>query len=136
MCKNITITSILGAITVILGALGAHALKSRLSIEALNSFETAVRYQMYHVLFLLFINLTSQLSVSQKNVISRLIFAGICCFSGSIYLIQLLKVPAKTIWFITPLGGVLLIIGWFFTAFYFAKAHNSPSVDKESNSPK
>ncbi|MFL0138852.1 DUF423 domain-containing protein, partial [Tenacibaculum maritimum] len=53
MYKNLTISSILGALAVILGAFGAHALKNKLSVEALNSFEVGVRYQMYHAIALL-----------------------------------------------------------------------------------
>lgn len=121
MYKNLTITSVLGAIAVVLGAFGAHALKNKLSPEALNSFETAVKYQMYHALFLLFINLSTQITTSFKNKISLLVIIGIILFSGSIYAIQLLSVPAKYIWFITPLGGLLLILGWFLTSFYFLK---------------
>ena len=55
MKNYLTITAILGAITIILGAFGAHALKEKLSIDQLASFETAVKYQFYHVLVLLFV---------------------------------------------------------------------------------
>ncbi|CAM1357253.1 MULTISPECIES: DUF423 domain-containing protein [Tenacibaculum] len=121
MYKNLTTASVLGAVAVVLGAFGAHALKNKLSPEALNSFETAVKYQMYHALFLLFINVSNQITTSFKHKISLLVIIGIILFSGSIYAIQLLSVPAKYIWFITPLGGLLLILGWFLTSFYFLK---------------
>lgn len=121
MYKNLTITAILGAITIVLGAFGAHALKSKLSSEAMQSFETAVRYQMYHILVLLFINTFAGFSIETKNTISYVFFAGITLFSGSIYLIQLAKVPAKSIWYITPLGGLLLIVGWVLLAYHFLK---------------
>lgn len=121
MYKNLTTASVLGAVAVVLGAFGAHALKNKLSPEALNNFETAVKYQMYHALFLLFINISTQITTSFKNKISLLVIIGIILFSGSIYAIQLLSVPAKYIWFITPLGGLLLILGWFLTSFYFLK---------------
>ncbi len=121
MYKNLTTASVLGALAVVLGAFGAHALKNKLSPEALNSFETAVKYQMYHALFLLFINVSTQITTSFKNKISLLVIIGIILFSGSIYAIQLLSIPAKYIWFITPLGGLLLILGWFLTSFYFLK---------------
>ena len=121
MYKNLTIISVLGALAVVLGAFGAHALKNRLSPEALDSFETAVKYQMFHVLFLLLINTSTQITTSYKSKISLLVITGIILFSGSIYAIQLLNVPAKYIWFITPLGGLLLILGWFLTSFYFLK---------------
>lgn len=121
MYKNLTTTSVLGALAVVLGAFGAHALKNKLSPEALDSFETAVKYQMFHALFLLFINTSTQITTSYKSKISLLVITGIILFSGSIYSIQLLNVPAKYIWFITPLGGLLLILGWFLTSFYFLK---------------
>ena len=121
MYKNLTIASVLGAIAVILGAFGAHALKSKLTAEALQSFETAVRYQFLHVLVLLFVNTFKDFNLKQKNIISLFFILGIFLFSGSIYLIYLLNVPVKSIWFITPLGGVLLIIGWSLMVFQFVK---------------
>ena len=121
MYKNLTTAAVLGMIAVILGAFGAHALKSKLTPEALESFETAVRYQFFHVLLLLFVNMYKEFTNKEKNRISYFIIAGILLFSGSIYLIYLLKIPAKSIWFITPLGGVLLIVGWALLAYNFVK---------------
>ena len=121
MHKNLTITSVLGILTIILGAFGAHALSKTLTIEGMNSFETAVRYQMYHVLVLLFVNMYQGFSEKQKKRISRLFYLGILLFSGSIYAIQLLEVSAKSIWFVTPLGGLFLMIGWLIMAISFAK---------------
>jgi len=110
--KYLVITAFLGILTIILGAFGAHALKESLTSDALKSFETAVRYQMYHVLFLLFINTTNLLSTKFKKTISVIILIGILFFSGSIYAITIGGVSPKLIWFITPLGGLLFIIGW------------------------
>ena len=112
MNKYLVITAFLGILTIILGAFGAHALKESLTSDALKSFETAVRYQMYHVLFLLFINTTNLLSTKFKKTISVIILIGILFFSGSIYAITIGGVSPKLIWFITPLGGLLFIIGW------------------------
>ncbi len=111
MNKNLVITSFLGALTIILGAFGAHALQETLSIGELKSFETAVRYQMYHVLVLLFVNTYSKFSLKTKNVITYLFLVGILFFSGSIYAITF-GISTKFIWFITPLGGLFLILGW------------------------
>ncbi len=119
MYKNLTIAAILGMIAVVLGAFGAHALKAKLSPEALESFETAVRYQFFHVLLLLFVNTFAAFTPQEKNKISYCLLAGILLFSGSIYLIHLAKVPAKAIWFVTPLGGVMLIIGWSLLSYSF-----------------
>lgn len=116
MKNYLAATALLGAITIILGAFGAHALKEILSTESLKSFETAVRYQMYHVLLLLLVNLNSFLNEKTKKQLSIIFMVGILFFSGSIYCITLLKVPAKSIWFTTPLGGLFLITGWIFLA--------------------
>ncbi len=121
MYKNLSVTAILGMLAIILGAFGAHALKKNLSVEALQSFETAVRYQMYHVIVLLFVNTFNGFSTKQKNTVSYLFFAGIICFSGPIYAISLLNISAKSIWFITPLGGLLFIVGWLFLFVNFTK---------------
>ncbi|WP_425657442.1 DUF423 domain-containing protein [Tenacibaculum ascidiaceicola] len=121
MYKNLTTAAVLGVVAVILGAFGAHALKTKLTPEALESFETAVRYQFFHVLLLLFVNMFTQFTNKEKNRISYFLIAGILLFSGSIYLIYLANVPAKAIWFITPLGGLLLIVGWSLLTYSFLK---------------
>lgn len=124
MFKNLIITCFLGLTAIILGAFGAHALKEILSVEQLNSFETAVRYQMYHVIVLLIVNLFDGFTTKQKNTISILFFIAILLFSGSIYLIQLTQITAKSIWFITPLGGLFFILGWLLMIVIFAKKMN------------
>lgn len=108
-------------LTIVLGAFGAHALKAKLSPEAMSSFETAVRYQMYHVIVLLIVNLHAIFSEKLKKRLTFLFLFGILFFSGSIYLIHLANVPAKSIWFITPLGGVLFIAGWSLLFYEFFK---------------
>ena len=108
---NLGIAALIGALTIILGAFGAHALEDTLTADGLKSFETAVRYQMYHVIVLLFVNSYSEFSLKTKNSISYLFFAGILFFSGSIYAITL-GVNPKSIWFITPLGGLFFVLGW------------------------
>jgi uncharacterized membrane protein YgdD (TMEM256/DUF423 family) len=105
------ITSLLGVLTIVLGAFGAHALEETLSLNELKSFETAVRYQMYHIIVLLFVNSYSEFSLKTKKSVSYLFFAGILFFSGSIYAITL-GINPKSIWFITPLGGLFFILGW------------------------
>ncbi len=118
---NFTIASILGFLAVILGAFGAHALKEKLSPEALSSFETGVRYMMYHTIVILFINSYSGFTDKIKNTISSLFFIGILFFSGSIFAISVGNITAKSIWFITPFGGLLLILGWIFMIFSFIR---------------
>ena len=113
--KIITTATILGMIAIILGAFGAHALKKILSIAQLATFETGVRYQMYHALFLLFIGLFDELTDAVKKTIYYLVLSGVILFSGSIYLLatnDLISYDFKRIGFVTPIGGLLLIMAW------------------------
>ena len=114
--KIISTGAVFGMIAIILGAFGAHALKKVLSLEQLATFETGVKYQMYHALFLLFIGL-SNLSDKVKKIIYFLAVFGVIFFSGSIYLLatnHLTSFDFKVIGFITPIGGLLLILAWAF----------------------
>lgn len=111
--KNLIFASIFGLVSVAMGAFGAHALKEILEPEALQSYETGVRYMMVHALVLLFLNNSSALEQKTKNTLSYLFITGVIFFSGSIFAIQLKLLDASSIWFITPLGGLLLISGWF-----------------------
>ncbi|MEN9910113.1 MAG: hypothetical protein RLZZ540_3272 [Bacteroidota bacterium] len=113
--KTISTAALLGMIAIILGAFGAHALKKVLNIEQLATFETGVRYQMYHALFLLFIGLIPNLTSKAKNTIYNLVLSGVLLFSGSIYLLAtngLTPIDFRVIGFVTPIGGVLLISAW------------------------
>jgi len=121
MKKNLAITAFLGMLTIIIGAFGAHALKAKLDVSQLQSFETAVRYQMYHVLVLLFVNIYTGFSSKLKNRLTILFLVGIIFFSGSIYAITAGGISAKSIWFITPLGGLFFIIGWGMLCYQFLK---------------
>ena len=121
MFKNYIIICFLGMLAIIFGAFGAHALKDSLTPESLLSFETGVRYQMYHVIVLLFVNMYTGFSTKQKNTISWLFFSGIFFFSGSIYALQLTELTANSIWFITPIGGLFFILGWVFMLIGFLK---------------
>ena len=107
--------ALLGMIAIILGAFGAHALKALLTPEQLVTFETGVRYQMYHALFLLFIGNMSSLSLKSKKYIYGLVLLGVVLFSGSIYLLatnSLTVFDFRIIGFVTPIGGFLLILSW------------------------
>ena len=102
-------------IAIILGAFGAHALKEKLEIAQLNSFEVGVRYQIYHGLALLALGLAAnQLSFSLK-VFNRMIIIGTLAFSLSIYLLAIKDLIGINVSFlgpITPIGGSVLIIAW------------------------
>jgi uncharacterized membrane protein YgdD (TMEM256/DUF423 family) len=113
--KIISTAALLGMIAIILGAFGAHALKNMLSLEQLSTFETGVRYQMYHALFLLFIGTTNIIGQKTKKNIYNLTLIGTILFSGSIYLLatnNLTTIDFKIFGFVTPIGGILLISAW------------------------
>jgi uncharacterized membrane protein YgdD (TMEM256/DUF423 family) len=116
MNNKILITAVfLGLLSIVLGAFGAHALKVVLNSDQLMSFETGVKYQMYHALFLLFLGSNSFISEKSKKVIFLLTVIGLICFSGSIYLLasnNLTGYDFRAIGFVTPIGGLLLILAW------------------------
>ena len=116
MDKKISITGAwIGMVAIILGAFGAHALKKVLTPEQLISFETGVRYQMYHAFFLFFLDSQNDILEKTKKTIFRLITSGTFSFSGSIYLLSTTGITGfnfKPIGFITPIGGALLILAW------------------------
>jgi len=120
MSKRLYFTFILGGFTVILGAFGAHLLEKLLSAAQLASFETGLRYQFYHVFFLILLSLIPRIEEKDKNKIALLISTGILLFSGSIYLLNLQDVLGLNLGFlgpVTPIGGSLLIFAWFYTAY-------------------
>lgn len=117
--KIIFLAGILGALGVVLGALGAHALKAVLTDNQLTTFEVGVRYQIYHAIFLLFVGSTSYLTDKTKKTVAFLIAIGVLFFSGSIYLLStndLTSVDFKFLGPITPIGGLFLISGWLLVA--------------------
>ncbi len=116
--KNLILASLLGFLSVAMGAFGAHALEEVLEPEALKSYETGVRYMMIHAVVILVLNSTA-LDQKTKNTLSYLYLSGIALFSGSIFLISLGVVSASSIWFVTPLGGLLLLSGWLGLALAF-----------------
>ena len=116
MNKRILLTAALFAIiAIILGAFGAHGLKAHLSDAQLISYETGVRYQMYHVFLLLFLGSYTEISTKSQRIIYRLTVLGVVFFSGSIYLLStspLTGMPFSFLGPITPIGGLLLISAW------------------------
>lgn len=105
--------SILGMLSVIFGAFGAHALKKILTTEQLHSFEVGVKYQMYHAIVLLILGFNSDYITS---AIYWCFTIGILLFSFSIYGLVLSDAQGRKLRFlgpITPIGGLLLVTGWF-----------------------
>lgn len=126
--KIIATAAFLGLTAIVLGAFGAHALKNYLTPEQLISFETGVKYQMYHALFLLFLGLSAVfLTDKTKKLMYWLVVLGVTFFSGSIYLLTTKNVTGIDFIFlgpITPIGGTLLISAW---GILFVKVLNKKS---------
>jgi len=107
--------SILGGLAIVFGAFGAHALKKILSNEQLKSFETGVKYQMYHAIVLLVVGFNFNLETASEKYMVYSFMAGVLLFSFSIYGLVISSAKNKKLTFlgpVTPLGGLFLIIGW------------------------
>jgi uncharacterized membrane protein YgdD (TMEM256/DUF423 family) len=121
--RNATLAlgAFLAGITIAMGALGAHALKDILNAAQLQTYETAVRYQMYHVFALLLIGiLQNQYPQLTLGICKKLVLVGMLLFGGSIYFVLFLtqvSVPIPFwIYLITPLGGLCYISSWLLLA--------------------
>lgn len=107
----IALAAFYGMTGVMLGALGAHALKKVLSERLLASFTVGTRYQLYHALFLLLLGILSHQFKSPLLTAAILLAGiGVLLFSGSIYLLALLR--WSFLGPVTPLGGLCLIVSW------------------------
>src|SRR5690606_14906951 len=122
----LTIGALYGMLAVILGAFGAHAFKKILPAEKLISFETGVKYQMYHALLLVAMGLFLQFQTTFEKSAAWCLIAGTFIFSGSIYLLSFADHwGAHLEWLcpITPLGGLLMIVGCALLAVYFFRKY-------------
>jgi len=123
--KFLVIASLLGGLSVALGAFAAHSLKAIVSEDILQIFETAVKYQVYHVLALLATGiLLQQFPVKQLRWAGNLFIAGIILFSGSLYFLCYIKhqqIAATWVGAITPFGGLCFIAGWILLAVGIAR---------------
>ncbi len=122
MNKTILLTGIfLGLLAIVLGAFGAHGLEKLVDADALKTFEIGVRYQMYHALFLLFLGIWGGLDQKHKKVVYLCMVLGVFLFSFSLYVLalkSLIGISVKFLAFLTPIGGLFLILGWFFSGYY------------------
>jgi uncharacterized membrane protein YgdD (TMEM256/DUF423 family) len=111
--------AILGLLAVALGAFGAHALEGRLTAEELATFETAVRYQMYHALALVAVAGLMKRRSPGTELAGGAFLVGILLFSGSLYLLVL--TGESWLGAVTPLGGLAYLAGWLALAWSFVK---------------
>ncbi|MCO6563900.1 MAG: DUF423 domain-containing protein [Apibacter sp.] len=126
--KNIVLIAgaFYGLVSIILGAFGAHALKKILSAEKLISFETGVKYQMYHALALLVLGFSLSFTSGLEKWAGWGMIIGTFLFSFSIYFLafsEYWNINLRILGPITPIGGSLLIIGWLCLLFYFIKSN-------------
>lgn len=115
--RLIIIASVFGILAVILGAFGAHALKSLLDPAGLEVWKTAVSYHFYHTLALLFVSILPASNSKVVNMAAWFFSLGIIFFSGSLYLIsakEILNITQLSVLGpLTPIGGLFFILGWF-----------------------
>jgi uncharacterized membrane protein YgdD (TMEM256/DUF423 family) len=124
MNRRIILTaSFFGAVAVILGAFGAHGLKNVLSADQLDIWTKGVEYQFYHTFALLFLSTFARFRTKLVDFSYFCFTIGIVLFSGSLYLLATRDIThmgfINIIGPVTPLGGLLLILGWvilFFAA--------------------
>lgn len=107
--------TIFGALAVIFGAFGAHALKKNFSEDLMKSYETGIKYQMYHALVLLLLGFNMNVDTGIQKLAVWCFILGILFFSFSIYGLCLSAAKGNKMKFlgpVTPIGGVLLLTGW------------------------
>lgn len=120
----LTIGAVYGFLAVILGAFGAHAFKKLLSPDKLASFDTGVRYQMYHAILLLVIGFALPFATSVERWSAICIIVGVTLFSFSIYFLSFSEywnINLRFLGPVTPIGGLFMIIGWALLAIFFIK---------------
>lgn len=114
--------AVFGGLAVIFGAFGAHALKKVFTPELQKSFETGVKYQMYHAIVLLLLGFHLNFETPLERAAAWCFIVGIFLFSFSIYGLCLSSIKRKKWKFlghITPLGGLSLLSGWVLLIIYF-----------------
>jgi len=113
-----------GMTAILFGAFGAHALKKIMTAEQLSSFETGVKYQMYHALVLLMLSFNMNLDTSLEKYMVYCFILGTFLFSFSIYGLCISGAKGSKWKFlgpITPLGGLFLVSGWAMLLYSFVK---------------
>ena len=119
---SIIFGAVFGLLAVVFGAFGAHLLKKKLTTDQLQSFETGVRYQMYHAIVLLVLGFQLSSNATIDNYIIYSFIVGTILFSFSIYALVISSAKNKKMKFlgpITPLGGLFLVLGWTLLIYKF-----------------
>lgn len=117
--------ALLGFTAVLLGAFGAHRLKKIWATETLQSFESGVRYQMYHALVLLFLGFGVNVQDPVVRISAWCFLIGTMLFSFSIYLLCYASWKRRKFKFLgplTPLGGLFLLCGWALLLYHFLRS--------------
>lgn len=114
----------LGFVAVGLGAFGAHGLRARVSVEALEIWKTAVLYHLAHAVAMLALGLGGE-RLHRASLVCGLWAAGIAVFSGSLYLLTVTGV--RELGAVTPVGGVCLLAGWLLLAVSARASYTKPS---------
>ncbi len=105
------VASVSGMFSVVLGAFGAHSLKSSLSLEMVEAYKSAVQYQMFHSIALMISAWGTNRFPSKEFLLSCWFFlVGIILFSGSLYIMAFTDMRVGIV---TPVGGIMFIIGWY-----------------------
>ncbi|WP_116771874.1 DUF423 domain-containing protein [Maribacter litoralis] len=116
--------ALFGLLAVVFGAFGAHLLKKRFTADQLNSFETGVKYQMYHALLILMLSFNLNLETGLEKAIIYCFIIGTVLFSFSIYGLCISASKGNKIKLlgpVTPLGGLFLVVGWCLLLYSFIK---------------
>lgn len=116
--------------SVILGAFGAHLLKDLLSETELSSFNTGIRYQMFHALGIIILSLNTNKFTDKLNRVLQIMSFGVILFSFSIYFLSLqniLNISLSFLGVITPIGGLFLISSWMLL-FFIVKKNDSSHI--------
>lgn len=124
MSQFIVIGTLLAMLSVAFGAMGAHALKDVLEPQALNVFQTASTYQMYHALAMILtaLSIPHTKNIRMLNISGWFFLSGIILFSGSLYGLSLFGI--KSLGMLTPVGGICFIIAWLiFSASFIVKSN-------------
>jgi uncharacterized membrane protein YgdD (TMEM256/DUF423 family) len=114
---------IYGALAVGIGAFGAHSLQPLLGEERFKSFDTGVKYLMFHAILMAALGVGAKTEL--PKIAWRLFFFGVICFSGSIFLLSTRELTGwhglGMLWPITPIGGLLLLSGWLYMARFYSQ---------------